>query len=123
MAKSMENRIAQLDDICLIYLESVKDTEGVGAPAFKVRKKIFAMQHPMDGRPSLWCKAPEGAQQILVASDPETFFVPPYVGQHGWIGVYLDVELDWDFIAQLIEDSYCMTAPKKLVALLNQAQG
>jgi hypothetical protein len=117
----MENRIAQLDDLCLIFPESVKDTEGVGSPAFKVRKKIFAMQHPMKDRPSLWCKAPEGAQQILVGSDPVMFFVPPYVGQHGWIGVYLDVELDWDFISTLVKDSYCMTAPKKLVKLLNQA--
>ncbi|HEX2907562.1 MAG TPA: hypothetical protein VHO69_11910 [Phototrophicaceae bacterium] len=48
--------------------------------------------------------------------DPEHFFVPPYVGHHGWIGLWLDVEVDWEHIADLIETSYRMTAPKRLVA-------
>jgi predicted DNA-binding protein (MmcQ/YjbR family) len=113
-----DDQINNLRTICLEFPEATEDHEGVGAPAFKVRGKIFAMQHQIEGRPSLWCKAPKGAQATLVASDPDTYFVPPYVGQHGWIGIYLDVELDWDFIAHLIDGSYRMTAPKKLIALL-----
>ena len=57
----------------------------------------------------------------MVASDPERFFVPPYVGGRGWLGVYLDVPLDWDEIAELVEDAYRMVAPKKLVDLLDEA--
>jgi predicted DNA-binding protein (MmcQ/YjbR family) len=38
------------------------------------------------------------------------------VGQHGWVGVWLDVEVDWDFVAELVEKSYRMTAPKRLSA-------
>ena len=83
---------------------------------FRVRDKIFAMQHGVDGRPSMWCKAPPGAQQALVSADPERFFVPPYVGCHGWIGHWLDIPIDWDELADLVDESYRMTAPKRLCA-------
>jgi predicted DNA-binding protein (MmcQ/YjbR family) len=56
---------------------------------------------------------------VLVESDPARYFVPPYVGHHGWVGVYLEGGLDWGLIADLVEDSYRMTAPKRLCALLD----
>jgi hypothetical protein len=62
-----------------------------------------------------------GGQRAMVASDPERFFVPPYVGGRGWLGVYLDVPVDWDEIAEIVEDAYRMVAPKKLVDLLDGA--
>ena len=46
---------------------------------------------------------------------PVRFFVPPYVGGKGWIGAYLDVDQDWEELADLIDESYRMTAPNKLV--------
>ena len=92
---------------------------GVGNPSFKVRTKIFAMQHGHQGRPSCWMKAPEGVQGMLVGHDPGRFFVPPYVGHHGWVGVWLDGATDWDELADLVEESYRMTAPKRLVAALD----
>jgi predicted DNA-binding protein (MmcQ/YjbR family) len=118
---SDEDLIEKLRLMCMSYPSATEDGAGVGAPGFKVRGKIFAMQHRMNERPSLWCKAPPGAQQHLIASDPATFFAPPYVAQHGWIGVYLDANPDWDWIDKLIEDSYRLTAPKKLIALLRQS--
>lgn len=108
----------QLRAICLAYPDAV-ETGGVGSPSFKVRGKIFAMRFFVGGRWSMWCKAPPGVQQLLVESAPARFFVPPYVGQHGWVGVYLDVDLDWDEIADLVDDSYRMTAPKRLSKLLD----
>lgn len=116
-----KNLIDRLRAICLALPEASEEG-GVGDPSFKVRKKIFAMQHQMDGRMSLWCKAPPGAQSILVGSNPERFFVPPYVGHHGWVGAWLDVEIDWEEIADLVEESYRMTAPKRLCALLDQRE-
>lgn len=110
--------INRLRAICLAYPDAV-ETGGVGSPSFKVRGKIFAMRFLVGGRWSMWCKAPPGVQQPLVESDPVRFFVPPYVGQHGWVGVYLDVDRDWDEIADLVDDSYRMTAPKRLVRLLD----
>lgn len=66
----------------------------------------------------MWCKAPDGAQEAYVGSDPDRFFVPPYVGQYGWIGVWLEPQPDWEEVAELIDESYRMTAPKRLVARL-----
>jgi hypothetical protein len=59
-------------------------------------------------------------QEELVARDPRRFFRPPYVGGRGWLGVYLDVgDVDWDEIADLLEDADRVVAPAKLVALLD----
>ena len=86
-------------------------------PTYRIANKIFAMERPQGDALAVWCKAPPGSQAILIGADPQRFFVPPYVGQHGWIGIYLDNEtLDWDEIADLIEESYRLTAPKRLSA-------
>lgn len=93
-----------------------------GRPAFAVRKKTFVMymdDHHGDGRLALWCKAAPGAQDVLVGADPERFFVPPYVGPQGWIGVRLDTRpVDWAMVESLIEEAYVLQAPKKLGAAL-----
>jgi hypothetical protein len=107
--------LERLRAVCLAFPEAV-ESGGVGDPSFKVRDKIFAMQHRMDGRPSLWVKAPDGVQEMLVGAVPERFFRPPYVGHRGWVGLRLDGELDWDELADLVEESYRMTAPKRLSA-------
>ncbi len=114
-----EDVLTRLRDLCLALPEATEGA-GVGNPSFRVRDKIFAMQHGVDGRPTMWCKAPRGAQEVLMQASPDRFFVPPYVGHHGWIGVRLDVEFDWDEIADLVEDSYRMTAPKRLGVLLDR---
>ena len=75
-----------------------------------------------EDRWSVWCKAPTGSQHALVQSDPVRYFVPPYVGIHGWIGISLEVDQDWDFTADLIEQSYRMTAPRKLVARMQNGE-
>jgi len=85
--------------------------------------KQFVMLWP-DGHhdnhfPHLWCAAPPGAQASLIASDPDRFFRPPYVGGRGWIGVRL-AGADWTEIAELCEDAYRAVAPAKLIALLDQ---
>ena len=89
---------------------------------------LVSTSHHGDGRVALWLKLPDGAQQALVDSDPDLYFVPPYVGPSGWIGVRLDVPSlgafadnveAWDELQDFLEDSYCLVAPKKLAALLD----
>ena len=112
----------ELRSICLTLPEATeKPFGGHTAPTFRVRDKIFAMcgdGHDHDRPIEMWCKAPPGAQEVLVGADPERFFVPPYVGHNGWIGVRLSGSADWDVIAGLVADSYRMTAPKRLAALV-----
>src|SRR5690606_41679613 len=69
--------------------------------------------------PHLVCAAPAGAQEALVASAPQRYFRPPYVGGRGWVGVRLDGDPDWDEIAELCEDAYRTVAPPRLVAQLD----
>lgn len=94
-----------------------------GSPTFFVRdKKSFVMyldDHHGDGRLALWVGAPPGVQAQLVDEEPDRFFVPPYVGGRGWVGVRLDVAVDWDEIATIVEDSYRLVAPRRLLALLD----
>ena len=115
---SKEDALDRLRAICLAFPEATEGG-GVGDPSFRVRDKIFAMQHRVEGRRSVWCKAPPGGQGTLVGSQPERFFVPPYVGGHGWVGMWLDGEIDWEEVADLVKESYRMTARKRLSALLD----
>jgi hypothetical protein len=89
---------------------------GHTSPAFRVRDKLFVMVS--EDRTYMTLKAPPGVQGILVDSDPDRFFVPKYVGTKGWVGVRLDLreQPDWEEVAELICESYCLTAPKRLVA-------
>jgi hypothetical protein len=112
---------ATLDRVRALCLALPETTErpSHGAPTFFVRaKRAFVMymdHHHDDGRLALWCAAPEGMQAGLVEAAPEHYFVPPYVGHRGWLGVRLDRDLAWDEIAGAIEDAYLTVAPKRLV--------
>jgi predicted DNA-binding protein (MmcQ/YjbR family) len=68
--------------------------------------------HHGAGRPAVWCKAGPGNQELMVAGNPGRFFVPPYVGPRGWIGIYLDGRVNWTEVAELLRDSYRLTAPR-----------
>ena len=105
----------RLRAICLALPEAV-EKETWGDPTFRVRERIFALMRRGDGRLSLWCKAPEGSQMVLVGADPDRFFVPPYVGHKGWVGVRLDPEPDWNEVAALVRRSYRLIAPKRFSA-------
>jgi hypothetical protein len=101
-------------------LPEVTEKLSHGEPTWFVRR-VFVMyaDHHHDDRLAFWCAAPPGAQEELVASDPERFFRPPYVGGRGWLGVYLDVDgVDWEEIGEIVTDAYRQIAPKKLVAQL-----
>ncbi len=113
--------LGRLRAICMALPEATEKLTWGEHPTFRVRDKIFAQfhdNHHRDGRVALWCQGPPGAQAAFVGSEPDLYFVPPYVGQHGWIGVHLDRVEDWDDLADLIAESYRMTAPKRLLALL-----
>ena len=100
-------------EICLA-LRDTSERLSHGAPTFFVRdKRAFLMvltNHHGDGRVAIWCAAPEGMQRMFVDSDPEKFFVPPYVGHRGWLGVRLDRGLDWEELTGIAEDAYAERA-------------
>jgi hypothetical protein len=117
-----DDPLDRLRATCLA-LPEVSERLSHGSPAWFVRgKKTVAMfldDHHGDGRVALWCPAPAGTQAEVVRQEPARFFVPPYVGHRGWLGLRLDVDVDWDEVAGVVEEAYRLVAPKKLVALLD----
>lgn len=120
-----QDPLLRLREICLALPETTERTSH-GEPTWFVRdKKTFVTyaDHHHDDVLGFWCAAPDGAQAMLVGSAPDRFFRPPYVGHRGWLGVRLDVPVDWDEVADLVEDAYRVVAPKSLVALLDARGG
>jgi hypothetical protein len=117
---TVERRLARL-------LELVRALPEVGVAevgrhlAFEVRRKRFAHyldDHHGDGRIALHCKAERGASGALAQVHPERYFVPPYVGVHGWVGLWLDLtRIDWAEIDELLREGWRLTAPAKLRAM------
>ena len=119
--------LTRLRRLCLALPEA-HEVEAWGEPTFRVRNRLFAMyaaagNHHGNGRAAVWCKAAPGNQQLMVKAAPERFFVPPYVGPSGWVGVWLDAGTDWDELAGLLADGWRLVAPKRLVAAVTEGGG
>lgn len=114
LPKREQDRIlARLREICL-SLPETSERLSHGESAFFFREKRSFLNtdtyHHGAAHYSIWVAAPLGAQDVLVRSDPEHFFVPPYVGHRGWVGITLDNDPSWDQIAKIIEDGYALAA-------------
>jgi len=116
--RERDRTLARLREICLALPET-SERVSHGSPTFFVREKrsflTVLADHHGDGRFAIWCAAAEGVQGMLVEADAEKFFVPPYVGHRGWLGVRLDLGPDWNELAGIVEDAYAEVAPARLV--------
>jgi hypothetical protein len=103
------SQLAKVRALCC-QLPDVSERPSHGSPAFLINgKRAFAYfldNHHSDGRLALWCAAPDSAQAMLVDSNPDHYFVPPYVGHNGWVGVRLDRDLPWNQIAMVLEAAH-----------------
>ena len=103
-AKQPKNISQAVREICL-SLSATGEVTSHGSPDFRVEGKTFAtymINHHGDGHLALWLRMPTGSQEYYTQSDPERFYVPPYVGPKGWLGVDLDKGLSWNTIAELV---------------------
>jgi predicted DNA-binding protein (MmcQ/YjbR family) len=109
--------MSALERICRLCLELPEafEVEAWGHPTFRVgsgRGKIFCTA-ATDGS-SLTVKA-DALERDALLSGGEPYFIPPYVGHKGWLGVRTaDFHSDWSELAELIATSYCLIAPKRL---------
>jgi hypothetical protein len=103
--------------ICLGF-PAAEEKLSHGAPSFCVRGKMFLMfvdDHHGDGRVAVWCKSTIADQRRLVASSPARYFVPPYVGVKGWVGVRIEPEQsDWIELSMLVEEAWLSIAPPRI---------
>lgn len=117
-----DDQMQRLREMCLALPETTGRLNH-GDPTWFIRSRrkfvTFASQL-RDDRLAFWCAASEDMQLLLVEADPERFFVRPYLGHRYWLGVYLDVSVDWDEIADIVVDAY---RDKALKSLLTQFDG
>jgi hypothetical protein len=106
------------DDVRRVALSfpGAVEQETWGHPTFRVRGRMFAAMSSEGDSASV--KASREAQAALVGSEPETFSVARYVGQHGWVSIDLR-RVDPGEMAELLEDGWRATAPKRVVAALD----
>src|SRR5581483_6949087 len=113
MPKSLYETVRE---VCL-WLPEAEEVISHGFPDFRVRGRSFAsysVNHHGDGRVALLLNAPAGSQDYHVKSEPKHFFIPPYVGPRGWLGVNLDKGLSWERIVLLVRQAYEKVAPRSL---------
>ncbi len=93
--------------------------EGVtyGKPAFKVGGRLFAWMSPSSDAPAdaLALRVDPDEKPLVIASDPDVFFETPHYAGHPIVLVHLDT-VDRATLADRIEDSWLLRAPKRLVA-------
>jgi hypothetical protein len=123
MSEPLRDRVRA---ICARLPETAEVVKNPLHSGFQVRGKPFCWylnDHHGDGRIAVHFKAGLEGQEVLVRSDPARFFVPPYVGHRGWVGLYLDVgPVDWDAIEALVTESYLRTAPRTLARQVRPAR-
>jgi len=119
MTKAADACLKKLRAICL-SLPETRETITWGEPHFRVRDKIFAGFGVKDGVMTTGCKLTmdHAASMIQIPG----FSKAPYVGHKGWVSIDLGVVKDWDLIEELLQESYKLIAPKKLVALLEETE-
>jgi len=97
-------------------LPDTTETLSHGEPTFFVKKKVYAMfvnNHHDDGHMAVWLPVPPGAQPSLIKNEPGKFYLPPYVGVRGWVGIQLD-QIDDEELAAYLLDAWRLIAPKKM---------
>ena len=101
--------------LALALPEATETEKAGGRPCFQVRGKTFAyyMDHG-SGILALWVKSTFEAQAEAVEAEPGRFFVPPYAGPQGWLGLRLDVDCDWDEVGEVLAEAWRLQAPARL---------
>ncbi len=116
--RDVPNSLERVRSACLALPET-SERPSHGAPTFFVRAKrafvTYLDDHHGDGRRAIWCAAALGVQDELVESAPQRYFVPPYVGHRGWVGLRLDRDAAPSEVEAVIEDAYRAVAPARLV--------
>src|SRR5262244_1563121 len=112
---TVRSPVERLRRICLALPETTEKIAW-GEPTWRVKGKLFAQlddHHHGADHLAVWLPAALGVQEMLVKSDPRRFFVPPYVGQRGWIGVRIDGRPNWRLVATLVRDAHAKVAPPR----------
>jgi hypothetical protein len=114
-AGSSDESLNRVRRICCA-LPQTEERLSHGEPTFFVSKKVYAMfanNHHGDGHVAVWIPVAPGAQATLLKTEPDRFFMPPYVGVRGWVGIEID-RLSDDELGFYLTEAWRLIAPKKI---------
>jgi hypothetical protein len=110
--------------LCLAHA-GVYEKEAWGSPTFRVERGqmflMFADNHHGDGRVAFWCRSTPDSREGWLGMGPDRFFIPPYVGPSGWVGVRLEGDAPWEAIAEVIAEGHRLAAPKRAAKVAKRA--
>ena len=109
---AVRNRLREGLRKLALALPETDEATPFGDPWFRVRGKMFCCLSEHEGRPALVTKVGKENLDLFLAD--ARFFRSPYIGNHGWVGLYLDTKPEPEELHELIRDSYNRVAPKKL---------
>ena len=119
--------LTRVREIALAFPGS-EEKESHGRPAFYTRK-VFAYYGGSVKVDGDWVQhdqaiifLPDSGERPALEADGR-FWVPAYLGPSGWLGLDLDTGSDFEEVAELLNDSYRVTAPKRLVGELDEVDG
>jgi hypothetical protein len=116
----IDARRARVTKICESLPEARASSRTGQHTRYDVRGRTFAyyvVNEHNDGRVALCCKTANDDRAALLARDPKRYYIPKYIGHHGWLCIDLDVgKVDFDEIAAFVTNSYRLVAPKTLAA-------
>lgn len=120
-AATIRDRFEKLTAICMSLPSCTREDKG-SPTVFSVSKKVFVYylnNHHGDGIVGFCCKVLPGDNEQLIASNPQKFYMPAYVGPRGWVAMRLDRRtIDWSEVKELVRCSYVLTAPKRLAQMV-----
>ena len=117
MSSIPRRTISHVVDDLMLQLQDVERNQNHDRfVKYVVRNKTLAtyvINHHGDGRVALWLKVPRDMQQAMVEMDSDLFFIPPYVGKQGWIGVLLSMTTNWEEVVAVVLEAYEGVAGKQ----------
>ncbi|MBD2871133.1 MmcQ/YjbR family DNA-binding protein [Paenibacillus arenilitoris] len=103
----------RIREIGLSFPGAEEKPDELGHITFKVKDKTFVRVGEREGVYSASLRTSKETQSFVLSDQSAPYYRTPYVGQHGWISVASDADIDWEHVKQLAEEAYLRTAPKK----------
>jgi hypothetical protein len=115
--------MVSLDDVreLALALPSTIERPSYGTPGFRVADRLFARIREEGDVLVVWVDGLD-EKEFMIAADPATFFTTPHYDGHPTVLVRMDA-VGRDELAELLEASWRIRAPKRLVAALDAERG
>jgi predicted DNA-binding protein (MmcQ/YjbR family) len=125
--RTEQSPLEKLRTVCLA-LPDTWEKISHGEPTFWVGKRMFASfananNHHGAGRHAVWIKATHTTQDLLVSRSPERYFVPPYAGVAGWVGIFLDRRPKWSEVAERLAHAHELAAETRRTRRRRERRG